>query len=133
MKKALYYLSPFILVPFSAFIMEACDNMKIVKMSAVWFFGIYIILSAIIGNLTPTKMKFDYIMTALMPLSLFCTMFAAGLLHREDLGSRFHFDKAFETALQPILLVLYLFMGLVVLGTSFYKIRLVDFLKRRKA
>lgn len=131
MKKILYYLSPFIIIPLLAFFMEVFDNVGFIKMSPLSLFITFIVVSAIIGNLTPAKTKFDYVMTALMPFALFCTMFVAGFLDKCDLETRFHFDRAVDAATQAPVVALYLILALTTFLASFKTVRIINIVKAR--
>ena len=82
------------------------------------FFIMPIFLSFIMGLLSPTQEKFDYVMAVIMPLSLFCCMFIAGFLDKDDLETMFNIDEAFETALQPFCLIEYCCMSFSTLLSS---------------
>jgi hypothetical protein len=51
--------------------------------------------------------------------------FAAGFFDKDDLETRFYFDRAIDAAFQPFVLVLYIIMALVSFLTSFKKIRII--------
>ena len=125
MKKVLYYLSPFVIIPFLAISMESIDNIGLIKLSPIIVFVVFIAVSAIIGNITPIKNKSDYVITAFMPFALFLTTFVIGFLEKDDLETRFNLDKAIEAAFQPLFLVLYVIMGLITLLASSKKIRII--------
>ena len=130
MKKTLYYLSPFIVVSFLAVSMELMDNIGIIKMSYIPLLIAFVVISAMIGGLSPSKNNFDYIMTARMPLSIFFTMFVAGFLDKDDLETRFNLDRAVDAAFQPFALILYLIIAIIVFLASFKKIRIPKFIRR---
>ena len=95
------------------------------------FFAELFIISVIIGNLSPTHRRFDYIMTIIMPLSLFISMFIGGFIDETDLGGRFYMYRAFEVAFQPLALMLYFMMGLTTFFASYKSFRIINIIKSR--
>lgn len=130
MKKILYYLSPFIIVPFLAVAMEIIDDIGFIRMSPTILLIVLGVVSDVTGSLSTAKTKFDYIMTAMMPLSFFLTMFVAGFLDKDDLETRFNLDRAFETAFQPYVLIFCLTMAIIVFFASYEKIRITKIIRR---
>lgn len=126
MKKFFYYASPFIMIPSILLIGEYIDNLINIPLLLylLYFIIIPVFLSCIMGILSPTHYKFDYIITGIMPMSLFCLMFIGGFLDKSDLGSRFHLDRAFKTALQPTCLIVYCCMATSAFISSYNKFRI---------
>lgn len=122
MRKFIYYISPFIIIPSVLLIGEYIDNLIAIPMFP-YFIIIPIFLSCIMGILSPTHYKFDYIITVIMPLSLFCFMLVGGFFDKSDLGTRFHLDRALVTALNPICLLEYFCMTISAFLLSCKKIR----------
>ncbi len=132
MKKHFYYITPFVLVPALMLLCECLQNANVVNNLFVFSVIILTLLSAIMGNLSPTYKNFDYLMTAIMPLSLFCLMFIGGFLDKNgDLGSRFHIERAFSCAFQIPVLIAYIIMGLMTFLSSFKNIRISKLLKSK--
>ena len=76
MKKTAYYLSPFVIVPIIFLIATLLENAEILKPIVPYFMFVALFLFAVvIGILSPLKAKFDYIMTAIVPLSVFFALF----------------------------------------------------------
>ncbi len=122
MRKFFYYAIPFVLIPVMLLIGEYIDNA--IKIPIFPYFIIMpISLSFIVGIISFTQNKFDYIMAVIMPLSLFCVMFVGGFFDKSDLGTIFHLDRAFKTALQPICLIEYCCMAITTFLSSHKKIR----------
>ncbi len=119
MKKKLYYVIPFLVVPLLLLICEMLDNMNILQMSPYILGAVLLLFSVAMGFFSTTHRTFDYLLTAIMPLSLFCCMFVAGFLDKSDLETRFHLYKAVNTAFQPIALHLYFLMAIVTFLASF--------------
>ena len=117
MKKTVYYVTPFVIVPVLMLLLEFLDD-NLLRMSPYVLGGLLFLASAVIGNLTPTHKSFDCIMTAIMPLSLFCLMFVVGLVDG-DPGPAFDLQKAFEVAFAPMALVLYFIMAITTFFASF--------------
>ena len=82
-----------------------------------------LLFSAAMGFFSATYRTFDYFLTAVMPLSLFCCMFVVGFLDKSDLGTQFHLNKAVNAAFQPITLRLYLLMAIASFSASFKHLR----------
>ena len=131
MKKTIYYICPFIIVPCSCLLSEFLNKRDVLNMNPYIFFAELFIISAIIGNLTPTHRRFDYIMTIIMPLSLFISMFIGGFIDETDLGGRFYMYRAFEVAFQPLALMIYFMMGLTAFFASYKSFRLIRRIKSR--
>ena len=118
MKKKLYYVIPFIVVPILMLLCEILDNTGLLNMSPYILCGVLAVSSAVFGFLSPSNQTMDYLLTLIMPLSLFCTMFVVGFLSKSDMGSRFHIYKAVDAAVQPIALILYFTMAIITLLAS---------------
>ena len=110
MKKKLYYVTPFVAVPLLSLLCEVLDNMNLLPMSPYILSAIFLLFSGAMAFFSPSSKTFDYLLTTIMPLSLFCCMFAAGFLDKSDLETRFHLYKAVNAAFQPIALQLYFLM-----------------------
>ena len=113
MKKKLYYVIPFIVVPILMLLCEILDNTGLLNMSPYILCGVLAVSSAVFGFLSPSNQTMDYLLTLIMPLSLFCTMFVCGFISKSDLGSRFHIYRAVDVAVQPIALILYFAMAII--------------------
>ena len=113
MKKKLYYVIPFIVVPILMLLCEILDNAELLNMNTYVLCGVLALSSAVFGFLSPSNKSMDYLLTLIMPLSLFCTMFVCGFLSKSDLGSRFHIYRAVDVAVQPIALFLYFAMAII--------------------
>lgn len=124
MKKFFYYLSPVFAVPFLLFLLELFDNLQIIKITKYIAFTAFIILSAVFGALSKTRKTYDFAITFIIPVTLFCTMFLIGFFDKSDLGTRFHLYRAFNVSLAPICLILYLITALITLIFSFRKLRI---------
>ena len=118
MKKKLYYLLPFIVVPMLMLFCELLDNIGLLKMNP-YVIGIFLLLaSAVFGFLSSSDKSCDCLITLVMPLSLFCFMFVVGLLSESDMETRFHLHIAADTAFQPITLIIYLAMAITTFVVS---------------
>lgn len=123
MKKKLYYVTPFVAVPLLLLLCEVLDDLNLLQMSPYILSALLLLFSATIGFFSTTHRTFDYLLTAIMPISLFCCMFVAGLLDKDDLETRFHLHEAVNAAFQPIALQLYFFMAIVTFLASFKCLR----------
>ena len=130
MKKTIYYISPFIIIPLLMFISDFLDNKDLIQMSFNISVVLLVVTSLIIGNITPTNKKFDYIMTVIMPFAFFCSMFVIGFLDKSDLETRFHFDRAFRAVFVGLKTKTYLVMAITTFLASFKPIRIVGVIKK---
>lgn len=121
--KKFYYFLPFVVVPGVVFLCELFDALSF-GAAVPYIFGVgLVIVSAVFGLFSPSKRLFDYAMAVIMPISLFWVMFLVGFLDQDDLGTRFHFGKAFDVSLQPMALILYALMALVTCLASLRAVR----------
>ena len=123
MKKKLYYVTPFVAVPLLSLLCVVLDNMNLLPMSPYIVSAIFLLFSGAMAFFSPSSKTFDYLLTLIMPLSLFLCMFVVGFLGESDLGTRFHLYKAVDAAFQPITLLLYFLMAIVAFLTSFKHFR----------
>ena len=123
MKKKLYYVTPFVAVPLLSLLCVVLDNMNLLPMSPYILSAIFLLFSGAMAFFSPSSKTFDYLLTLIMPLSLFLCMFVVGFLGESDLGTRFHLYKAVDAAFQPIALLLYFLMAIVAFLTSFKHFR----------
>ena len=123
MKKSLYYVIPFVAVPILLLLCDVLGNKKLLPMNPYIMSAVLLLFSVAMGFFSTTNKTFDYLLTAIMPMSLFCFMFVGGFLDKCDLECRFHLYKAVKTAFQPIALQLYFLMAIVAFLTSFKHFR----------
>ena len=124
MKQKLYYAIPFAAVPLLLLLLcEVLDNMNLLQLSPYILGAMLLLFSVAMGFFSTTHRTFDYSLTAIMPLSLFCCMFVAGFLDKNDLETRFHLYKAVNAAFQPIALQLYFLMAIATFLASFKSFR----------
>ena len=123
MKKKLYYVIPFVAVPILLLLCDVLDNKKLLQMNPYMISAVLLLFSVAMGFFSTTNKTFDYLLTVIMPISLFCFMFVGGFLSLSDLESRFHLYKAVKTAFQPICLQLYFLMGITAFFASFKHFR----------
>lgn len=133
MKKAIYYGCPLIIIPCFCLLCEFLNKKDVLEIYPYLFLVVLFIICAMIANFTPTQKSFDFIMTAILPLSMFCTMFIGGFLDETDLGGRFYIDRAFEVAFQPIALLAYLIIAIVAFISSFKLFRISRIIKKIKS
>jgi hypothetical protein len=123
MKKKLYYSMPFIIIPLLMLTCEWLDNSDILNMSPYILGAVLLIASVAFGFFSPADGKFDYLITVLTPLSLFCFMFVCGFLSKSDMETRFHLHIAVDAAFQPVALVLYFLMEAITFLVSFKRLK----------
>ena len=118
MKKKLYYVLPFIVVPAIMLFCELLDNTELLKMNPYILGALLVLSSALFGFFSPSDRSVDYLITLVMPLSLFGFMFVAGFLSKSDLETRFHLSEAVGTSFQPISLFFYAVMAIIAFVAS---------------
>ncbi len=123
MKKKLYYIIPFVTTPLLMLLCEFLDNMNLVSLNLYALIALCTLYSVGVGFFSPTHRKFDYLLSAIMPLSLLVFMFVVGLLDKSDLETRFHLYKAVNAAFQSTALLTYLFMAISTFLFSFQPLR----------
>ena len=76
MKKTIYYIAPFVVFPLLVLLINCLDSMKM--QSNIWkplTLILFFLFAALMGTLSPTERKFDYLMTLLIPATFLCTLF----------------------------------------------------------
>ena len=125
MKKALYYLSPFIIFPIWALLSELLlDDLWGIPIVSYIFIGGLLVFSVLIGWFTPVQKKVDLRITFWVPLAFFLTMFIAAFF---DTGTcsgepRLDLGEAFEMSIR--FWFIYVFMALITFLASFVKIKI---------
>ncbi len=123
MKQKLYYAIPFVAVPLLIVLFDQIHNIKPLQLSPLILGAALLLVSAVMGFFSATQKTFDYLLTALMPLSLFVCMFVAGFLSKDDTESQFLLYRAFDVAFQPLALLLYVLMAIVTFLASYKHFR----------
>ena len=118
MKKILYYVIPFVAFPILLLLCGVIDE-KLLQMSPYTISAALLLFSAAMGFFSTTNKTFDYLLTAIMPLSFFCCMFVLGFFDMNDAQTIFSLHKAVEAAFQPISLQLYFLIGITTFLASF--------------
>ena len=77
MKKAIYYASQFVLFSIIFGIFTLLDEIDTINPNilAVFLYVLFFVTTAFLGNLSLTNKKFDYLMTGIVPLACFFTLF----------------------------------------------------------
>ena len=76
MKKTIYYIAPFVVFPLLVLLINCLDSMKM--QSNIWkplTLILFFLFAALMGTLSPTERKFDYLMSLLIPAAFLCTLF----------------------------------------------------------
>lgn len=128
-KKKVYYIIPFISIPLSCLLCELLGNLNVFNKSQITFATVLFLNAAVIGNLTPTKRKFDIVMTVVMPLTFCLFMLLCGFLEEGETIARFDFRHAFKIAFQNISWVIYFGLAAITFCASYKPLRLY---KRKK-
>ena len=114
---------PFVAVPLLLLACDILDNINILQMSSYTMSALLLLFSVAMGFFSTTNKTFDYLLTAIMPISLFCFMFVGGFLSSSEVYTRFNLYKAAKTAFQPIALQLYFLMATTTFLASFKRFR----------
>ena len=78
MKKATYYIAPFVVFPLLVLLINFLDSMEM--QSNIWqalTLVLFFLFAALMGTLSPTDKTFDYLMTLLIPAAFLCTLFVS--------------------------------------------------------
>lgn len=76
MKKTIYYIAPFAVFPLLVLLINSLDSMEM--QSNIWkplTLILFFLFAALMGTLSPTERKFDYLMTLLIPAAFLCILF----------------------------------------------------------
>ena len=125
MKKALYYLSPFIIFPIWGLLSELLlDDLWGIPIVSYILIGGLLVFSALIGWFAPAQKKMDLRITFFVPLAFFLTMFIAAFF---DTGTcsgepRLDFGEAFVMSIR--FWFIYVLMALIAFFASFVKIKI---------
>ncbi len=98
MKKAMYYIIPFVLIPLVFLLGEFLDNLPFFKMTPLLLGALLFLVAAVVGNFSSAKGKFDVIIAVIMPAAVFLFMFLAGFLESGETIRRFDFQHGFKIA-----------------------------------
>ena len=131
--KKIYYILPFAFIPMLMLLCDLLTTFEIINISPSIFSLVLIFVGVVVGNLSVSSKKFDYIMTTLMPLSFFCWMFIIGYFTADDLETRFNFRIAFELVSYPWTLSTCSIMLLTTFVASFKPIRILEIIKKIKS
>jgi hypothetical protein len=131
MKKAIYYVSPFVIIPIIFLITNLLESVEMLNPIAPYFvFASLFLVAVLIGIISQSKLKFDYIITAFIPLSVFLALFVS-LLFDEGCGGtpQFSLRHALNIEYYRIWLPIAIIMMVVTFVFSFKPIR--KFIKGR--
>lgn len=127
MKKTIYYLAPFVIVPIIFLLVGWLDNTDIINstLSVVMVYVAFYLFPALMGSLSTTNKKFDYIMTAVIPLSFFFALFI-GLFFDEgcDGTSQLSLSHALNIEYYKLWLPNTVIMAIIAFVASFKPIRI---------
>lgn len=76
MKKTIYYIAPFAVFPLLVLLINSLDSMEM--QPNIWkplTLILFFLFAALMGTLSPTERKFDYLMSLLIPAAFLCTLF----------------------------------------------------------
>lgn len=124
MKKICYYLSPLVLLPIFILILDFIETLKLFELTTFTILTPLFLIAIIIGNLTPTKKIFDFIIAIIVPVGLFVALFILGLLDTGETYSRFTFEHAIRVPLEFWPWYIYLSIAIATLFASFKPLRI---------
>ena len=78
MKKAIYYIAPFVVFPLLVLLINFLDSIEM--QSNIWqalTLVLFFLFAALMGTMSPTEKTFDYLMTLLIPAAFLCTLFVS--------------------------------------------------------
>ena len=76
MKKTAYYTSPFVINPIIFLTATLLESAEILKPIVPYFmFGALFLFAAVLGIISPSKARFDYLITIIVPVSVFFALF----------------------------------------------------------
>lgn len=125
--KKLYYVIPFILIPPVVLLGEyLCFEVADLPFIATYLCAIIVLalISAIMGNLSPSHKKFDYMIPIIMVLSLFLFQFMDGFLQKDDMDQICNWHMAFLLSTNYRVWIAYGVMALTSFLASFQPIRM---------
>ncbi len=131
MKKAIYYVSPFVIIPIIFLITTLLERVEILNPIAPYFvFASLFLFAVLIGTISQAKSKFDYIITAFIPLSVFLALFVSLFFDEGCDGTpQFSLSHALNIEYYRIWLPIAIIMMVVTFVFSFKPIR--KFIKGR--
>ena len=127
MKKAIYYVSPFVIIPIIFLITTLLESVEMLNPIAPYFvFASLFLFAVLIGTISQSKLKFDYIITAFIPLSVFLALFVSLLFDEGCDGKpQFLIDHALNMEYYKPWLPIVLSMVIVTFVASFKPIRIL--------
>ena len=131
MKKAMRYFSPLVVTPMIFLIATLLENAEASEPIVPFvLFPALLLLAVAVGILSPLKTRFDYIMTALVPISVFFSLFIC-LFFDEGCGgtAQLSFNHALNIEYYRSWLPMTLVMTIITFVFSFNPIR--NFIKNK--
>ena len=131
MKKTIYYFSPFVINPIIFLTATLLESAEILKPIVPYFmFGVLFLFAAVLGIISPSKAKFDYLITIIVPVSVFFALcislfFDEGCDGTPQLSLSHALNIEYYRAWLPMVLV----MTVIAFVFSFKPIR--DFMKSK--
>ena len=123
MKKNWYYIIGLLIIPVAMLLCGLLDYMELLQMTPYKMMIVLLVVSIVAGIGSPSHRRFDYLLTVIMPASMFGFMFVVGFLDKSDLETRFHLYKAVKASVQPFCVFLYALIALTTFWTSFRPVR----------
>ena len=126
MKKYSYYVIPCVVLPIVAAFCGFLDHMGIVEMNFTIRAVALAIVSAVIGNFSPTNKLFDYALPIVSVIGYNCYRFIRGFFAKTDLETRFSIFEAIEWVFVDTSLLLCAMIAVITFLASFKYIRIIN-------
>ena len=127
MKKTLYYVSPFVLLPIVFWMIDALEKSEQLSPNVLMLltFSLLFCSAFLFGGLSPSEKKADFLMILILPLSCFFALFAGLLLDAGCDGlPRFSIHHALNPEYYVAWLPIVMLMTVVTFLASFRPIRI---------
>ena len=126
MKKIAYYISPFAILPMLFLLSTLLEGVEILKPIVPYFMiATLFLFAAVIGTLSQSKAKFDYVVSIIVPLSAFFALFISLLFDEGCDGTpQFSISHALNIEYYRVWLPIVLITMVITFVFSFKPIRL---------
>lgn len=125
MKKTIYYLSPFVLIPAALLLLAVLSAVLPDKrIMPVLLYGVLILVPAGIGLFSPSRHTFDGVIAALTLLSFLMFMFIVNFADAGETYARFDLAHTLRVLSRTEYLILYALTAISPLATSYKPFRI---------
>ena len=130
MKKSLYYGMPFLAFPLTALLCNFLHYVSIVELNFNIWATVFVLISIVIGNLSPTNKMFDYAIPAVSAIAWLSYKFIFGFFSKTDLETRFSIFEAIEWICVDTTQLLCAIIAVTTFLASFRPIRIMRIIKK---